>query len=217
MILPDGWKLELLASAGNRQLDISEPIRRYQWDMATSVLADLIMMGQTAVGSYALSVTKKDLFTAQMGSFLDIIANGINTQVVPRLWALNGMDMKKLPKLCHGQVETIDLDTLSNFIMRLGASGAPIDWSTTLPWMNDQAGVPQPVEGHDYSPRQVGRGGSQANGDGDPHGGFGPHKDTAAASTLTHSTPVSKADRTLAEIWQRRDFQDWRDGGWEGS
>ena len=31
-------------------------------------------------------------------------------------------------------VETVDLDTLGNFIMRLGQSGAPFDWSTLLPW-----------------------------------------------------------------------------------
>ncbi len=198
IILPYGWTLELLASAGNRQLDISAAIRRYQWDMATSVLADLIMMGQTQVGSYALSVTKKDLFTAQMGSFLDIISNGINAQVVPRLWALNGMNMDKLPKLCHGQVETIDLDTLGNFVFRLGSSGAPIAWETALPWMNDQAGIPQPPEGHDYSPRVVGRGTGDNQGNG---AGLGPHSDTAAASTLTARTPVGKGE-TLAEIWE---------------
>jgi hypothetical protein len=209
IILPNGWTLALLASGGNRQLDISGAIRRYQWDMATSVLADLIMMGQTQVGSYALSVTKKDLFTAQLGSFLDIISNGINTQVVPRLWALNGWDMTNLPKLCHGQVETIDLDTLGNFIFRLGASGAPIDWETSLPWMNDQAGIPQPPPGYDYSPRVVGRGSSQGsqNGSGQPGAGLGPHSDTAAASTLTATTPVGKSAQTLAEIWAQKDFQ----------
>lgn len=202
IILPNGWELTLLASAGNRQLDISAAIRRYQWDMATSVLADLVMMGQTQVGSYALSVTKKDMFTAQMGAFLDIISSVFNKQLVPRLWALNGMPMDKLPSLKHGQVETIDLSTLGTFVQQLGASGAPIAWETTLPWLNDQAGIPQPPPEHDFSPRQVGRGGSQANADNSSQGGFGPHSDTPAKSTLT--TPVGKA-ATLEEIWASRE------------
>ena len=207
IILPFGWTLELLASGGSRQLDISAAIRRYQWDMATSVLADLLMMGQSQVGSYALAVTKKDVFNLEMGAFLDIIASVFNKQLWPRIWALNGMDMTKLPKMCHGQVETLDADTISNFFFRIAAAGAPIDWSTSLPWLNDQIGVPQPVEGHDFSPRVVGRGQGQGtqNGSGQPGAGVGPHSDTAAASTLT--TPVAK----------QADFDAWRDYAWEGA
>lgn len=205
VILPNGWELTLLASGGNRQLDIAAAIRRYQWDMATSVLADLLMMGQTQVGSYALAVTKKDVFNLQMGAFLDIIASVFNKQLWPRVWALNGMPMETIPKMCHGQVETLDADTIGNFFFRIAAAGAPIDWSTSLPWLNDQIGVPQPVEGHDFSPRVVGRGGSQdaQNGSGQSGAGLGPHKDTAAASTLTATTPVGKSGQTLAEIWSQ--------------
>lgn len=154
VILPFGWTLELLSTGGARQFDVGKIITRYETRIATSVLADLVMMGQDKVGSYALAVTKKDLFSASLGAYLDIIANQFNTELIPRLWALNGFKAKK-PKLCHGQVETIDLDTLGNYIMRLGQAGAPIDWSTILPWVNDQAGMPQPKPGHDFSPRNV--------------------------------------------------------------
>lgn len=152
VILPFGWELTLMASAGSRQFDTTEVITRYETRMATSVLADLVMMGQDKVGSYALAVTKKDMFTASMGAYLDIISNGINTQVVPRLWELNGRT-DEMPKLKHGAVETVDLDTLGGFIMNIGRAGAPIDWATALPWMNDQAGIPAVSNGHDFSPR----------------------------------------------------------------
>ncbi len=185
VIKPFGWTLELLASAGQRQLDISGAIKRYQMDIATSMLADVMLLGQQATGSYALSVTKKDMFTASLGMFLDIISSVYNTQLIPRLWKLNGFT-DPMPKLCHGQVETIDLDTLGNFISRLGVSGAPIAWETALPWMNDQAGIPQPPEGHDYAPRQVGRG--------DSSGGVGAHSDAASGSNMKATTPVSKED-----------------------
>jgi phage gp29-like protein len=74
--------------------------------------------------------------------------------VIPKLWELNGWT-DEMPKLCHGAVETVDLDTLGNFINRIGRAGAPIDWATALPWMNDQAGIPSVSEGHDFSPRPL--------------------------------------------------------------
>lgn len=154
VVLPFGWLLTLQASAGQRQFNTSEIISRYETRMATSVLADLVMMGQDKVGSYALSVTKKDMFTASLGAYLDIVSSIFNTQCIPTLWAINGFK-DEMPKLCHGAVETIDLDTLGNFINRIGRAGAPIDWETALPWMNSQAGMPAVSEGHDFAPRSL--------------------------------------------------------------
>lgn len=154
VILPFGWVLSLLSTGGNRQFDTTKIISRYETRIATSVLADLVMMGQDKVGSYALAVTKKDLFSASLGAYLDIISDQFNMELVPKLWRLNGFP-GPMPTLCHGEVETIDLDTLGNYIMRLGNSGAPIDWETILPWANDQAGMPQPKPGHDFTPRNI--------------------------------------------------------------
>lgn len=152
VILPFGWTLQLLSAGGQRQFDTTSIISRYENRMATSVLADLVMMGQDKVGSYALAVTKKDLFANSLGAFLDIISSVFNTQLIPKLWELNGWK-DEMPKLCHGAVETIDLDTLGNLLQRIGKTGAPIDWETTLPYVNKLAGLPQPAEGHDFSPR----------------------------------------------------------------
>lgn len=154
VILPFGWELTLLSSSGARQFDTSEIIGRYETRMATSCLADLVMMGQDKVGSYALAVTKKDLFAASLGAYLDIISNGFNTQVTPRIWELNGRT-DEMPKLCHGSVETIDPDTLGSFFNNIGRAGAPIDWSTTLPWINKIIGAPAVTEGHDFTPMPV--------------------------------------------------------------
>ncbi len=161
IVLPYGWELELLSTGGSRQFDIGGAISRYDNRIATSVLADLVMMGQDKVGSYALAVTKKDLFAASLGAYLDIISSVVNTQLVPRLWRLNGFTTPH-PTLAHGSVETIDLDTLGNFIMRLGQSGAPIDWETVLPETMDKAGLPQPRDGHDFTARQIQRPGPDA-------------------------------------------------------
>lgn len=142
VLLPFGWELKLLSTGGRRQFDTSDIIGRYEQRIATSVLADMVLMGQDKVGSYALATTKKDLFAASLEGFLDIISSVFNTQLVPRLWRLNGFK-DEMPTLCHGSVETIDLDTFGNFLERLAKAGAPIDWSTALPYALDQAGMPQ--------------------------------------------------------------------------
>lgn len=152
VVLPYGWELELLSTGGRRQFDTGAIVSRYENRMATSVLGDLVLMGQDKIGSYALAVTKKDLFAVSLGAYLDIIASQFNTEQIPRLWRLNGFTWP-MPTLKHGQVETVDLDTLGNYIMRLGQSQAPIDWETVLPWAMEQAGMPKPKPGHDFTPR----------------------------------------------------------------
>lgn len=167
IVLPYGWTLELLSSSGARQFDTTEIISRYENRMATSVLADLVMMGQDKVGSYALSVTKKDLFAASLGAYLDIISSVIDTQLTPVIWDLNGFKGDP-PKLCHGTIETIDLQTLGTFINMIGRVGAPIDWETALPFLNDQAGLPEvhDPENYDFTQRSLSGGGGTGGDEG---------------------------------------------------
>lgn len=127
VVVPFGWKFELLQGAGKRQLDTNAIITRYEQRIATSVLADMVMLGQDKVGSYALAGTKKDLFAAALESFLDQIGSVFNTYMLPRLFRLNGWQgLTDWPKLAHGPVEDIDLDTLAQMITALGGAGAPI-------------------------------------------------------------------------------------------
>jgi hypothetical protein len=145
VIIPFGWELDLLSTGGQRQFDTNAIIGRYEQRIATSVLADMVLLGQDKVGSYALAATKKDLFAGSLEAFLDIISSIINTHLVPTLWRLNRFT-GPMPQLCHGSVETIDLDTLGSYMMRLGQAGAPIDWGTALPFLMEQPGIPQPAE-----------------------------------------------------------------------
>ena len=188
ILIPYGWDLKLLSTGGSRQFDTSAIIGRYENRIATSVLADLVMMGQDKVGSYALAVTKKDLFAASLGVYLDIISSQFNTELIPRLWRINGFK-GPMPKLMHGSVETVDLDTLGNYIARLGNSGAPIDWEAVLPWASEQAGIPKPSPGHDFTPRNVGRTVNDAPG----------------------------KDRMVTKAAEQADFERFRDHEWEGS
>jgi len=143
------YKLELLSAFGSKARSPDPAIRRYKQDIATTVLADFILLGHEKVGSFALSSSKTALFSAAMGAWLDTIAETLNMQAVPRLFALNGIPAP-YPRIVHGDIETPDLDALSNFILRLANAGA-----LTLPderlerYLRRAASLPEQDEGGD--------------------------------------------------------------------
>lgn len=190
----NGWKLELLSTGGRRQFDTNAIISRYDNRIATSMLADLVTMGQDKVGSYALAVTKKDLFAVTQGSYLDIISSQFNGDCIDTLWRLNGFTWPK-PTLEHGAVETTDLDTLGNYIMRLAQSEAPINWEQVLPFTMNQAGMPVPPDDYDYTPRP-------------------PPQATTPDKGPTDRLVAKAADQEMAREFAL--FQAWRNGNWEG-
>lgn len=152
VLLPFGWELKLLSTGGRRQMDTGDIITRYEQRIATSVLLDVILMGQDKVGSYALADVKKGLFTASLGAYLDQISSVWNMHCIPQLFALNGFDTDAgYPMLCHGSVETVDLDTLGNYVQKLAGAGAPLFGNELedplLEYLLDQASLPMPGNG----------------------------------------------------------------------
>ena len=77
VVLPDGYKLELLSTGGSRQFDTNAIINRYDNRIAMTVLADFIFLGHEQNGSWALSSDKTELFSMACGAFLDIFADNI--------------------------------------------------------------------------------------------------------------------------------------------
>ena len=127
-----GWKLELLTSGSRRQFDTNAIIDRYDKRIATSVLADFVMLGQDQVGSFALADSKTKIFALAIGTYLDIICEVFNNQAIPRLIDINGEHFKGItdyPKMKHGDIEEVDLEKLANFIVQLCGAGiiAPDD------------------------------------------------------------------------------------------
>lgn len=116
---------ELAASKGTRDIDIDKVIRRHQHNIARTVLADFIMLGGSDRGSFALSQSKTDLFLRAIEGFTKAISSVINSQLMPRIWALNGFDFDVMPVFQFGKVSPVDLEELGRFIARL--SGANED------------------------------------------------------------------------------------------
>lgn len=121
-----GWKLELLASSGKRQFDTNAIIDRWDKRIATSVLADFVLLGQQQVGSFALADSKTKIFALAIGAYLDIICEVFNNQGIPRLIDLNGDHFKgktDYPKMVHGDIEDVDLVQFATYIEKMVGAG----------------------------------------------------------------------------------------------
>lgn len=118
--------VSLMSSEGTRNIDMDKVIRRYQHDIARSVLSEFIMLGAGANGSYALSKSKTDLFLRTLESYIQTITDVLNKQLVERLWELNGLDYDLMPKIQAGDVADWDLKEIAAFIRNLNGAGIPI-------------------------------------------------------------------------------------------
>jgi len=129
LVLPggeNGWKLELMSAGSRRQFDTNAIIDRYDKRIATSVLADFVMLGQQAVGSFALADSKTKIFALAIGTYLDIICETFNNQGIPRLMDLNAEHFPGLhdyPKLVHGDIDEPDLQRFSAFVTDMVEAG----------------------------------------------------------------------------------------------
>lgn len=137
------YDLKLLSSGGSRQFDTGKIVERYSAQIAMSVLATFIVTGVQQHGSFALHSSQTNLFTVAIGAYLDKIGDVINAHAIPKLLKLNGIDLARLPKLGHGDIETIDLTELGNYIQKLSFAGMPLFPDPELEkFLRQQAGLP---------------------------------------------------------------------------
>ena len=126
LVLPFGYKLDLLSSGGTRQFDTNAIINRYDTRIAMTVLADFIFLGHDKTGSWALSSDKTELFAVAIGTFLDIICETFNRQGIPALIDINGQHfagITEYPKMTHGDIEDEDITKVATFIKDMTGIG----------------------------------------------------------------------------------------------
>ena len=160
IVLPggeNGWKLELLSTGSRRQFDTNAIIERYDKRIATTVLADFVLLGQQSVGSFALASSKTKIFALAIGTYLDIICEVFNNQAIPRLMDLNNTHfagMTDYPKMVHGDIEDADLDHIGEFIKSMVGIGALQPDDELEDYIRGIAGLPEKLTSEPYPARQ---------------------------------------------------------------
>ena len=118
------FDLTLLSASGARQFDTGAVIQRYDQRIAMSLLSDFLLLGSDRVGSFALGTAKVDLWTLAVDSIAKTIAEVVNQFAIPRLLKLNAMRMDKMPELTYGQVSSVELGEVADYVSKLMNVGA---------------------------------------------------------------------------------------------
>jgi hypothetical protein len=139
------FKFELLTTLGRRNFDTNAIINRMNRIVATSMLADFVLIGQENVGSFAMASAKTKVFSVAIGSYMDAIADQFNRVLIPRLFALNGKTDNKLPRLTHGDIETVELSELAQYINALSGAGLDLTGEQLRSHLAATAGLPDDI------------------------------------------------------------------------
>ena len=114
------FRLDLLSTSGRPKTDSLQFIRSQAQDIASVMLAQFIGLGRDSVGSRALAEPQQELFQTALGALLDSIEEQFHRQATERLLEMNGMASGRI---VHGELRDIDLDGISNFVLRIAQAG----------------------------------------------------------------------------------------------
>lgn len=117
------YRLALLSTGGQRQFDTTKILEFYNREKAIALLTDVLLLGHERVGSFALASSKTNLLALGVGAICWSIAEVFSAQVFPPLWALNGWPYELMPTLAPGDVETVDLAELGDFLVKYSQAG----------------------------------------------------------------------------------------------
>ena len=142
----DAITLELMSAPGAKQIKTGEIVTRYNQMIAVTALADFVLLGQQAVGSFALASSKTEIFATALGAWCKSIADTFNRVEIPRLFALNGYS-GKVPRIVAGDIEERDLGQLGEYLGKLASAGMMLFPDPELErYCRRAAGLPEPVD-----------------------------------------------------------------------
>ena len=117
------FKLDLLGTEGKKNFN-TEAIKDYHKNnILTALFADIMIMGQSSTGSYALGSLKSNLMGVAIEATLREIQDVINQDLVVQTFQLNGWSIDKLPKVVYDDFQEENLEEFSKFVQRIASVG----------------------------------------------------------------------------------------------
>lgn len=117
------FELELVSISGQKAYDINAVIGRFKKEIVTTLMAGHLILGQEGGGSYSLAESMSGVSQMVIRTRLQEIADQLNHDLIPQLFALNGWDTTVTPYFDFGEVEKDSLEELGKYIQRIGAVG----------------------------------------------------------------------------------------------
>lgn len=135
------YEVEYLNRDSNGTYDVEAIIQRHSKEMLQTVLADFIEMGNTSVGSFALSSNKTKMFSVAVSGWLDEIVHGFQ-KAIKQLGVLEGWDPALLPTLTYSDIESVDLDVYGTFLEKMAKAGIIIPDDLLEEAVRKESGLP---------------------------------------------------------------------------
>lgn len=117
------FKLELLSVDGKKSFDIDKIKSYYKNLIFTSLFSDILQLGQSATGSFALGSIKNSLSGAYAERLIASIAETIQIGLIKQTYELNGWDTSRMGKLDFDGIDNTDVESLSKYLQRVASVG----------------------------------------------------------------------------------------------
>lgn len=118
------FKFELMGVEGGKSYKTTEIVQRYNNEILTTLMADILQMGQSSTGSYALGSIKSNLMSMAIEARLKEISNVLNKHLIPMTFEMNGWDDEELPQIYFDDFKEDDSESFSKMIQRVFSVGA---------------------------------------------------------------------------------------------
>lgn len=117
------FELDLLGTEGKKNFN-TENIKIYHKNnILTTLFADILIMGQSSTGSYALGNLKSNLMGVAIEAILKEIQSVINNDLVKQTFELNGWDTVRLPTVVYDDFQEENIEEFSKMIQRIASVG----------------------------------------------------------------------------------------------
>lgn len=166
------FKLELLSVGSKKSFDTGQVKEYYKNLILTSLFADLLTMGQSSTGSYALGSIKSSLIGVAVENIVKGICEIINNDLIRQTYQLNGWDVSRRCRLDYDNLETPNMEEFSKFVQRVASVGFMTKDLDTVNRVRENMGLDHLPEGTDIdalltdSTSRAGDGMSKGSGNG---------------------------------------------------
>ena len=144
----DLYTFQLANTGGQRAIDTDPVIARYERMILRSSLADFLTLGDGGGGSYALGVSRADLFENNVQAILDSQADTINDQAIRVLCEINSCPPDLIPTLEFDRVPSGRAMAFAETFAKIAPTGA-VDTSSeeVRRIVYDVLNIPYPEDG----------------------------------------------------------------------
>jgi hypothetical protein len=117
------FKFSLLSTEGKKNYDTSKIKEYYRMMIFIGMQADILLMGNTETGSFALGAIKNSLTGTAVEGYLKRIVEVLNNDLIRQIYELNKWNPARRVKIDYEGFADTDLETFSKGVQRMASVG----------------------------------------------------------------------------------------------